>query len=210
MDTLVALSSATRWQHTPILSSGFALLDEHLPSGGWPLGVLIELLMDDWGCGELSLLLPALRQVAAGWSHWINPPLKPYAPALAAAALPLERVLTIDAPALKDQLWAMEQAIGSPAATSVLAWCGAVEERWLRRLQLAAHRTSCLCVVWRPQRFQTQRSPAALRVVLDSTPCGLSVRTLKARALIKKDTVLLPWETLWAHSAAWSPRANAG
>ena len=135
MQAFEALRSITRWQRTPVLATGFAELDDYLPSGGWPLGVLIEFLVDDVGGGELSLLLPAVQRAmrVTGWSHWINPPHLPYAPALAAAQMPLERLLEIRVNALKDQLWAMEQSLRSPDCTSCLAWCDAMDERWLRR-----------------------------------------------------------------------------
>jgi len=198
MQAFEALRSITRWQRTPVLATGFAELDDYLPSGGWPLGVLIEFLVDDVGGGELSLLLPAVQRAmrVTGWSHWINPPHLPYAPALAAAQMPLERLLEIRVNALKDQLWAMEQSLRSPDCTSCLAWCDAMDERWLRRLQLAAQKTTRLCVLWRSQRSALQRSPAALRLRLRATSLGLELTVLKARAVIKKDTLVLPFERL--------------
>ncbi len=48
----------------PVLTSGFAELDRELPGGGWPQGQLTELLLDAAGIGELSLLAPALAQLA--------------------------------------------------------------------------------------------------------------------------------------------------
>ena len=55
--------------------SGFAALDAVLPGGGWPHGQLVELLYDDPGIGELSLLAPALSaQARAGRTcAWILP-----------------------------------------------------------------------------------------------------------------------------------------
>ena len=53
----------------PALASGFAELDRELPGGGWPQGQLTELLLDDAGIGELSLLAPALAQLAHGTLH---------------------------------------------------------------------------------------------------------------------------------------------
>ena len=41
-------------------ASGFALLDAQLPGGGWPHGVLTELLLAQPGIGELRLLAPTL------------------------------------------------------------------------------------------------------------------------------------------------------
>ncbi len=42
------------------LPTGFSLLDAQLPGGGWPQGALTEILCDEQGFGEVSLLLPAL------------------------------------------------------------------------------------------------------------------------------------------------------
>ncbi len=42
------------------LPTGFAALDRYLPGGGWPLGPLIEVFVERYGVGELSLLIPAL------------------------------------------------------------------------------------------------------------------------------------------------------
>ena len=41
------------------VSTGFPDLDQALP-GGWPIGMLTELLVDLCGIGELQLLLPTL------------------------------------------------------------------------------------------------------------------------------------------------------
>jgi len=48
-----------------VTTSGFAALDAELPGGGWPHGVLTELLLPEPGIGELRLLAPALAAVAA-------------------------------------------------------------------------------------------------------------------------------------------------
>ncbi len=45
-------------------ASGFAVLDAQLPGGGWPHGVLTELLLPHPGVGELRLLAPALAALA--------------------------------------------------------------------------------------------------------------------------------------------------
>jgi protein ImuA len=44
--------------------SGFAPLDAQLPGGGWPHGMLTELLLAQPGIGELRLLAPALAAVS--------------------------------------------------------------------------------------------------------------------------------------------------
>ncbi len=49
----------------PASPSGFAELDAQLPGGGWPHGVLTELLLPQPGIGELRLLAPVLAAVSA-------------------------------------------------------------------------------------------------------------------------------------------------
>ena len=48
-------------RNIPVLPSGHAKLDQHLPGHGWPLGALTELLSETPGAGEFSLLLPVAR-----------------------------------------------------------------------------------------------------------------------------------------------------
>jgi len=47
----------------PSIPTGFSEFDRELPGGGWPRGVVSELLTERSGIGELSLLMPALAQL---------------------------------------------------------------------------------------------------------------------------------------------------
>jgi cell division inhibitor SulA/protein ImuA len=171
------------------LATGYAALDACLPGRGWPRTGLIEILVARFGVGELYLLLPLLAALtgrpAARWCVWIAPPLDPYAPALAAHGVNLERVLVVRgsvAPAGAAPLWAFEQTLGSGASDVALAW--AVRDpraREIRRLQLAAERGKTLGVLFRPQRAARQSSPAILRMVVESRPTGVRLTLLKSR-----------------------------
>jgi cell division inhibitor SulA/protein ImuA len=181
------------------LPTGWPALDAALPDAGWPLGTLIELLLPSHGVGELQLLLPALRATcgagpasatAAGatpavdagrWLLWIAPPLAPYPPALAQAGLDPRRVLVVEAAGTPDRLWTMEQALQSRSCGAVLAWLDDVDDRWLRRLKLAAQSDRSLAVVFRPLARRAQASAAALRLALEPGPRGLDVEVLKSR-----------------------------
>lgn len=178
-----------------VVPSGWPALDAALPDGGWPLGTLIELLLPAHGVGELTLLVPALRALdrelprapAAGhgpagrWLLWIAPPHAPYPPALAQAGLDPAHMLLVEAPATQDRLWAMEQALRSRSCSAVLAWVDAVDDRWLRRLKLAAEPGHALAVLFRPRVRGAQASAAALRLALEPGERGLDVRVLKGR-----------------------------
>ncbi|MCB1956621.1 MAG: translesion DNA synthesis-associated protein ImuA [Rhodocyclaceae bacterium] len=163
--------------------SGFAALDAVLPGGGWPEGALVELLCDQPGAGELSLLLPQMRQVAAPrWLVWVAPPFIPYAPALALAGVPLERLLWVAPDRPQDIRWAARQALLSGSCTMVLAWQSQLDMAALRRLQLAAEQGHTPLFLFRERRVASQPSPAVLRLQLEAGDDGtLSVQVLKRR-----------------------------
>lgn len=152
------------------LPSGYAELDAALPGGGWPQGALTELLHADAGIGELRLVLPALARLsrAGRWIALVAPPHIPYAPALAAQGVDLSRILLIHPRAGSDTLWALEQAMRSGSCAAVLAWPRKADEKQLRRLQLAAEAGDCWGLLFRDEAARNERSPAALRLVLQA------------------------------------------
>jgi cell division inhibitor SulA/protein ImuA len=181
------------------IPTGFAALDACLPGGGWPRAGLIEILHPCTGCAEISLLLPALARLLslpqARWGVWVAPAplpdpaqpedagaLEPYAPALAAAGVSLDRMLVVrpDARTANAPLWAFEQALRSGACEIALAWLSP-SMRDLRRLQLAAERGRALGVLFRDSRAANEASAAILRVQLTPRPNGIRLTLLKSR-----------------------------
>lgn len=152
----------------PTLPTGFAALDAGLPGGGWPRHGLIEILTPQPGVGELYLLLPALAALSnlspARWCTWISPPHDPFAPALEAHGVDLDRMLIVRT---HLPLWAHEQALKSGASSLALAWLPRASPRAIRRLQLAAEQGRALGVLYRSQRFAGEASPAMLRLLLE-------------------------------------------
>ena len=156
----------------PVWSTGRQVLDARLPGGGWPTASLIEVLLEAPGLGELQLFLPALvqsQQRADGevpWLVWIAPPHEPFAPALAQHGVDLDRLLVVRPSTATEALWAAEQALGSGVCAAVLLWLKGTDDRWLRRLKLAAEAGGALGVLFRPERHRFESSPAALRLLL--------------------------------------------
>ena len=115
-----------RDQHNDYASipTGYPQLDKVLPSGGWGIGYLTELLLEQHGIGEFSLLLPGLQQVTSEnqWAALVNPPYLPYAPALANAGINLERLLIINTDNDADTLWATEQLLRAGIFAAVVSW----------------------------------------------------------------------------------------
>lgn len=181
------------------VSTGFAALDAGLPGGGWPRHGLVEILTAHPGVGELYLLLPALaalsRLTPARWCAWVSPPHEPFAPALEAHGVALDRMLVIRAegaaaavsrsrrPVMRD-VWAYEQALRSGGCELALAWLPRVNPRAIRRLQLAAEQGRALGVLFRGQRCAAEASPAMLRLTVEPLAGhrhGARVRLLKSR-----------------------------
>lgn len=184
-----------------VSASGCAALDAQLPGGGWPHGVLTELLLPRSGIGELRLLAPALvappdpvrpgdtvTDAGAGRSVILfDPPASPSAWALLQHGLSPQRWLVVRgraprqprapgdvAPLLPnpDLLWALEHTLRSGHAGAVLAWLPlALRADVLRRLQLAAQGCAGPVFVFRDARACSRPSPAPLRLLLQ--PAGI-------------------------------------
>src|ERR1700753_1694876 len=160
-DALVwKLKDASAAPARPVWSTGKSSLDARLPGGGWPTASLIEVLLDDTGLGEVQLFLPALvacqRSVGsssgdAPWVVWIAPPHEPYAPALAQQGIELGRLLIVRPATATEALWAAEQALSSGVCAAVLLWLKGTDDRWLRRLKLAAEAGGSLGALVFPQ-----------------------------------------------------------
>ena len=171
------LKDASAAPARPVWSTGKSALDARLPGGGWPTASLIEVLLDDTGLGEVQLFLPALvecqRRMGQGgsagdvsWLVWIAPPHEPYAPALAQQGIDLTRLLVVRPASATEALWAAEQALSSGICAAVLLWLKGTDDRWLRRLKLAAEAGGALGVLFRPERHRFESSPASLRVLM--------------------------------------------
>ena len=164
------LKDASAAPARPVWSTGSSSLDARLPGGGWPTASLIEVLLEDSGLGEVQLFLPALvacqGRVESPWLIWIAPPYEPYAPALAQQGIQLNRLLVVRPPSATEGLWAAEQALSSGVCAAVFLWLKGTDDRWLRRLKLAAEAGGALGVLFRPERHRYESSPATLRLVV--------------------------------------------
>src|ERR1700761_7753545 len=167
------LKDASAAPARPVWSTGRSSLDARLPGGGWPTASLIEVLLDESGLGEVQMFLPAMVacQQRSGtadkpWIVWIAPPHEPYAPALAQQGIELGRLLIVRPSSATEALWAAEQALSSGVCAAVLLWLKGTDDRWLRRLKLAAEAGRALGVLFRPGRHRFESSPASLRMLM--------------------------------------------
>ena len=170
-------------QETRVIASGHARLDEELPGGGWPLGVMVEVLQHEPSRHAWQLVLPALAQAvkqSAGPVVLVSPPHVPFGPSLQAQGLPAQRLLCVKAAKPSSRLWACEQALKCADVAAVMAWLPGARPADLRRVQMAAQQQGRLLFVFREAGVLNDASPARLRMLVEDVP-GLSVKIVKRR-----------------------------
>jgi protein ImuA len=156
-----------------VVSTGHVALDAQLPGGGWPIGALTEVMQSVPEAQVWQLLLPALVltvRLRGGRVVLVGAPQPPFAPALAAAGLPIETLLWIRGDTAVARSWACEQALRCADVAAVLAWLPQARAADLRRLQLAAAQHENLLFVFRPEAQALAASPARLRLRLRFAP----------------------------------------
>ncbi len=161
------------------ISTGVSSLDRHLHWRGWPLHSSTEILCENWGSGEISLLTPVMRQLSKKKRKiaWLNPPFTPYPPALDMQGIDPTQCLVLY-PELAHEWWAAEQVLSSCAFAIVLTWFSKQASNVVpyRRLQAAANKGQCLHINFRPVSTRDHSSPARLR---------LSLRTKEEQVLLE-------------------------
>ncbi len=151
--------------------TGFAELDDAL-GGGLGRGALNEIHVAGAGSGALEALLPCLERAGSGRRllAWIHPTRAPYPPALVQTGGDLRRWLIVRPPSEDEHQWAIDQALRAGACDAVVAFVGDLDDRRLRRLQLAAETGDTLAILFRPGALATRPSPAPVRLSAEPIP----------------------------------------
>ena len=181
------------------ISSGFEQLDDVLPSGGLPLGSLIELLSEE-ASGALGLALNLARRAIEAKAAWavVDVDGSFYPPAAAQRGLDTDKLLVIRTRP-SSAAWAFGQLLRCPdvgASFLYSAGCQPAREkpqqagclRYLdnmtyRRLQLAAERGGGLGFVLRDTTAARRPCWAALRLLVGSGTGNSPMRSLKVTVL---------------------------
>jgi protein ImuA len=181
------------------VDTGHPTLSAQLPGGGWPTGVLIDLLTQQSGIGELRLLAPALAKVASRRVVLLQPPHPPQAIALAALGVAPSHLLWLRAERTADALWAAEQVLRSGSCGALLFWphqAGGrqqhVRAESMRRLHMAAQYGETLLFMMRPMAAAQDSSPAPLRLSLRPAADGIEVGFVKRQGPRRDEPLFLP------------------
>jgi protein ImuA len=194
------------------VDTGYAALSAELPGGGWPLGALVDLLIQQPGVGEIRLLRPALSALAKRPIALVDPPLFPNAPAFAYLGVPLEKLIQVRAAKTADAFWSAEQILRAGTCGALLFWAQYVSTASLRRLHLAAQSSETLFVMMRPLAAAQDASPALLRLAVRSEGDGISVDIVKRRGPACAEPVSVPLQPspiLFSRHARISRRQTA-
>lgn len=174
------------------VATGFPALDHELPGRGWPVGQLIELMLQQPGCGELQLFRPALQRQAAERSiALVQPPYPPCIQAWAHWRLPPERLIWIQPSSPADALWATEQILRHNVCGAVFCWARALHPSSLRRLHLLAQQSDTLCIVLRPASASLQPSAAVLRLAIHPCRFGMRLHIVKRQGALCSEPLTL-------------------
>lgn len=171
------------------LDTGFAELSRELPGQGWPTGVLIDLLLQQPGIGELRLLGPALQALTPRRIALVQTPHAPQAIGWRQLGVDATRLLSVRTANSVDAAWAAEQILKSGSCAALLFWQRHMRKENLRRLHLAAQNGSTLFVMLRPLSCAQDASPASLRLSLAPAAGGIEIGFIKRRGP-QRDTPL--------------------
>jgi len=177
---------------TRCIDTGFAALSAQLPGGGWPVGTLVELLLQQSGIGELRLLAPALASLSKLPIVLVQPPHPPQALALAELGLPPSQLIWLRSGESGDALWAAEQVLQSGSCAALLFWQNHARGDALRRLHLAAQSGNTVFCMMRPLATAPDASPAPLRLSLRPAPGGIDIGFVKRRGPQRETPLFLP------------------
>lgn len=160
----------------PVLPLGVPAMDQALPWGGLPTGVLHEILGrpgDAAACGfavKLLSQLVVLRKRPVLWCLGDEDAGAPYAPGLTQGRLASEDVIFARARKPAELLWAMEEGARSGAFAAVLGEGVSPDLTATRRLQLAAEAGAATALLLLPYRLSGGVSAALTRWQVTAVP----------------------------------------
>jgi cell division inhibitor SulA len=194
------------------LDTGYPALSTELPGGGWPIGALVDLLVQVPGVGEMRLLRPALSSLGDRHIALVQPPHIPDGLGLNHIGLSLDRLLQIKAPKSADAFWSAEQILRAGSCGALILWAQHAPASSLRRLHLAAQSSEALFIMVRPLASAQDSSPALLRLALRPSADGLMVDIVKRRGPTRAESLSIPLQptpVLFSRHARLSRRPSA-
>lgn len=190
--------------------TGHESLNAWLPGAGWPLGSLIEVLVDAPGSGELALIAPALVQLPSKRPIvLLNPPGIPNSAIWQQWQIASDRLWWLTPKTLSDCWWSAETVLRSQTFSALLAWVDPIDDQALRRLQACAQSSNTLVFLFRPQKAAQHFSPCPLRLVLTpDSASNLNITLLKSKGRKPAAPIVLALNSMRRTTPGDSPRVD--
>lgn len=169
-ERIQGIEAAGQRSDTCYVSTGFEELDRILGSHGLKRGSLIEWAGVGVGSGAATLALTIAANVLRqdGALMVIDQAGEFYPVAAAELGIPLERTVIVRPDTRWNALWAWEQALRCPGVAVTFGWIDAIDDRLLRRLQLAVETGGGLGFLLRLANTRSGPSWAATRITVHS------------------------------------------
>tara|TARA_B100000575_G_C23064042_1_gene612609 strand:- start:10 stop:636 length:627 start_codon:yes stop_codon:yes gene_type:complete len=162
------------------VSSGISIFDKYL--GGWPLATITELIHDEDGLGEISILIPLLSKISNSEKNWIvliNPPYIPYAPSMNNNKIDTSKILIVKTNNAHEVLWSMEQSLKTKNCSVVIGWPKILNENIIRRLSKAARQGATMGFYLVNSRISPKNSSVPYRFKIDKKLKRTRISVLK-------------------------------
>ena len=152
--------------------TGFPAFDRLLADGGLPRGALTEWRSDADGGGAMTLALAVIAHVLrpGGTVVVIDAARDFYPVAAAELGVPLERTVVVRPDDPKGALWAWEESLRFPGVAVTVGRIGDVNDKVVRRLQLAVEAGDGLGFLVRQSGAPNGAAWGATRVCVESLP----------------------------------------
>lgn len=173
-------------QSRAVFSTGCQVMDGCLPSGGYDSGTVVEYLQTSGASGATSLALTAAREALAATERFcvlVDWREQFYPPAAAALGIDLKRMVIVRPRTLAERLWAIDQALRSPAIVAVIAEVEHLDDRAARRLQLAAECGGGIGLLVRSQAARQHPSWAEVQWLVRPLPERSAHRQLELQLM---------------------------
>ena len=168
-------------------SSGCRGLDQILPGHSLPRGSLVEYLAEP-GSGGAAVALVAAQEACreGGALVVIDRPLAParswfYPPGGASFGIDGSTIF-VRPRARKDELWALNQSLGTRGVGAVLCWPERLDDRSFRALQLAAENSGAIGLFVRSMRVRGDPTWSELQLLIETLP-GNRLRRLRVEVV---------------------------
>jgi protein ImuA len=139
----------------------YPALSDELPGGGWPLGTMTELLLQQAGIGEMRLLGPAMAAVSNKRPiALIAPQQIPNAHGYAYMGIDPGKLMWLKAAKSSDALWSAEQILRAGSCGALVLWQHISEQSRLGACCWPHRALRCClssCGRWRVQRTRHLR-----------------------------------------------------